>query len=484
MKQKFTLIELIVVIAILGILASIIIPNIKDTQTSAKLTAIYNNIRNTQTAVDMYALEHNGNYPTVNKPTELIPEPIDFTLLYPKYLRDYPNTEGVKCWVDFMGKVWASTVGSPKNVQYNGNIISWETVEGVREYQIYELKGYNAVLGNSKKHSLKFLTTTTDTSFIREEGKTYLVNAKDSIGLESAPVGKGYVGFPNDYSVKKPLQPKEETKPVAKITMTPSKNINSLTFITWSYEESYHPEGLNIVEVEWENKQDRYDAGTHTVRLRVKDEKNIWSDWAEKTFTVENVSSTSKTFEYTGNVQEFEAPYTGVYLLEVWGAQGGMDTDGNGNIVYGGKGGYSKGEVRLTQGQKLYVYVGEKGGNYDTSYNAFNGGGKGGKSLRNRYGSGGGGATDIRTIGGNWDNKNSLNSRLIVAGGGGGADGDAYSKGIREAGAGGGGYYGGYAHSMYGGSGGSGYIGGVENGYSEVGVNSGHGKAVITFLGN
>lgn len=37
---------------------------------------------------------------------------------------------------------------------------------------------------------------------------------------------------------------------------------------------------------------------------------------------------------------------------------------------------------------------------------------------------------------------------------------------------------------MYGGSGGSGYIGGVENGYSEVGVNSGHGKAVITFLGN
>lgn len=150
MKQKFTLIELIVVIAILGILASIIIPNIKDTQTSAKLTAIYNNIRNTQTAVDMYALEHNGNYPTVNKPTELIPEPIDFTLLYPKYLRDYPNTEGVKCWVDFTGKVWASTVDSPKNVQYNGNIISWETVEGVREYQIYELKGYNAVLGNSK----------------------------------------------------------------------------------------------------------------------------------------------------------------------------------------------------------------------------------------------------------------------------------------------------------------------------------------------
>ena len=136
-KQKFTLIELIVVIAILGILASIIIPNIKDTQTSAKLTAIYNNIRNTQTAVDMYALEHNGNYPTVNKPTELIPEPIDFTLLYPKYLRDYPNIEGVKYWVDFTGKVWASTVDSPKNVQYNGNTISWETVEGIEKYQNY-----------------------------------------------------------------------------------------------------------------------------------------------------------------------------------------------------------------------------------------------------------------------------------------------------------------------------------------------------------
>lgn len=31
----------------------------------------------------MYALDHNGNYPTVSKPSELIPEPIDFTFVNP-----------------------------------------------------------------------------------------------------------------------------------------------------------------------------------------------------------------------------------------------------------------------------------------------------------------------------------------------------------------------------------------------------------------
>ena len=45
-------------------------------------------------------------------------------------------------------------------------------------------------------------------------------------------------------------------------------------------------------------------------------------------------SNTSWNFDYTGDVQEFVAPYSGKYKLEVWGAQGGD------SAVSGGLGGY------------------------------------------------------------------------------------------------------------------------------------------------
>ena len=41
----------------------------------------------------------------------------------------------------------------------------------------------------------------------------------------------------------------------------------------------------------------------------------------------------SQTFEYTGGMQSFIAPFSGEYQLEVYGAQGGS------TAVAGGKGG-------------------------------------------------------------------------------------------------------------------------------------------------
>ena len=40
---------------------------------------------------------------------------------------------------------------------------------------------------------------------------------------------------------------------------------------------------------EWENKQNSYEAGRHTVRVRVQDSNDLWSDWKELTFTVKAV---------------------------------------------------------------------------------------------------------------------------------------------------------------------------------------------------
>ena len=75
------------------------------------------------------------------------------------------------------------------------------------------------------------------------------------------------------------------------------------------------------------------------------------------------------TFNYTGEVQEYEAPKDGIYELEVWGAQGGDATcevtvglhEGTTTTYTGGKGGHSKGTIRLNEGDILYVCVGGQG---------------------------------------------------------------------------------------------------------------------------
>ena len=116
-------------------------------------------------------------------------------------------------------------------------------------------------------------------------------------------------------------------------------------------------------------------------------------------------------FDYTGDVQTFVVPETGLYKLEVWGAQGGYRSNANN----GGKGGYSQGIIELQEGETVYVYVGGSG-NTGGSSGGFNGGGS-----RTSY-NGGGGATDMRVEG------DSLLNRIIVAGGG-GSDGSASKPG-------------------------------------------------------
>ena len=80
----------------------------------------------------------------------------------------------------------------------------------------------------------------------------------------------------------------------------------------------------------------------------------------------------------------------------------------------------------------FYIYIGEAG--RDNGIATYNGGGKGGyvvpyfeipnsviETTYDKYfGNSGGGASDIRLINGNWNDKSSLISRIMVAGGGGG----------------------------------------------------------------
>lgn len=138
------------------------------------------------------------------------------------------------------------------------------------------------------------------------------------------------------------------------------------------------------------------------------------------------------TYDYTGSFKEFKTEATGYYMLEVWGAQGGIGGYDSSSIA--GKGGYSKGIVHLNASDMLYVYVGGTGVGQisdvlgdNVNIGGFNGGGN--NYNTSGQASSGGGATDIRI------NTDSLYSRVIVAGGGGG---NGYGSSSALGGAGGG----------------------------------------------
>lgn len=246
---------------------------------------------------------------------------------------------------------------------------------------------------------------------------------------------------------------------------------------------------------------------------------------------------TVEEFNYTGDMQTFTAPATGIYKLGVYGAQGGS------TALSGGKGGHSSGYVTLTKGDILYICVGGKGGDTGsgTDGGGYNGGGYGGTGDNAEWsaGGGGGGATHIaKRTGILSELEDYLADILLVAGGGGGSghsrpgdnslsyggtgggtsggdgsnarnnypgkggtqsaggaggndgnpgsfgQGGSYSNGGYGAGGGGGLYGGGSGGNGNGtmpGGGGSGYIGGVDNGETVNGEREGDGYASVTF---
>jgi type II secretion system protein G len=62
-QKGFTLIELLVVIAIIGLLASIVLVSLNSARAKARDAKRMSDLRQIQTAIEMYADDHNGQYP-------------------------------------------------------------------------------------------------------------------------------------------------------------------------------------------------------------------------------------------------------------------------------------------------------------------------------------------------------------------------------------------------------------------------------------
>jgi prepilin-type N-terminal cleavage/methylation domain-containing protein len=82
--QGFTLIELMIVIAIIAILAAILVPNFIRARAQGQLTSCESNEKNSGTAFEMYSTDNSGHYPQSTGTGGM-------TLLTPNYLKIIPT---------------------------------------------------------------------------------------------------------------------------------------------------------------------------------------------------------------------------------------------------------------------------------------------------------------------------------------------------------------------------------------------------------
>jgi general secretion pathway protein G len=65
-NRGFTLVEILIVVVILGILAAIVIPQFSNASVSAKSSSLQSMLQTIRGQLEMFQLQHNGNYPTLD----------------------------------------------------------------------------------------------------------------------------------------------------------------------------------------------------------------------------------------------------------------------------------------------------------------------------------------------------------------------------------------------------------------------------------
>ena len=69
-RRGFTLLEVLLVLAILGVIAALVVPRMVGRQKQANIDATKLSIKGLEQALKLYALDHSGEYPTTNQGLE------------------------------------------------------------------------------------------------------------------------------------------------------------------------------------------------------------------------------------------------------------------------------------------------------------------------------------------------------------------------------------------------------------------------------